>query len=83
MVWCKGSAVLRGNEFLQFSEHRHPNSISQHISESIQNFCLHKTGQKLELCESVRPLDLPREVVDAPSLDVFKANLDGVLGSLF
>ena len=26
---------------------------------------------------------LPREVVDAPSLDVFKANLDGVLGSLF
>ena len=26
---------------------------------------------------------LPREVVDAPSLEVFKARLDGVLGSLF
>ena len=25
---------------------------------------------------------LPREVVDAPSLEVFKARLDGVLGSL-
>jgi len=25
---------------------------------------------------------LPREVVDAPSLDVFKARLDGALGSL-
>jgi len=25
---------------------------------------------------------LPREVVDAPSLEVFKARLDGALGSL-
>ena len=25
---------------------------------------------------------LPREVVDAPSLDVFKARLDGALGSV-
>jgi len=25
---------------------------------------------------------LPREAVDAPSLDVFKARLDGALGSL-
>ena len=25
---------------------------------------------------------LPRDVVDAPSLEVFKARLDGVLGSL-
>ena len=25
---------------------------------------------------------LPREVVDAPSLEVFKARLDGVVGSL-
>ena len=25
---------------------------------------------------------LPREVVDAPSLEMFKARLDGVLGSL-
>ena len=25
---------------------------------------------------------LPREAVDAPSLEVFKARLDGVLGSL-
>ena len=25
---------------------------------------------------------LPREVVDVPSLDVFKARLDGALGSL-
>ena len=25
---------------------------------------------------------LPREVVDAPSLEVFKARLDGTLGSL-
>ena len=25
---------------------------------------------------------LPREVVDAPSLEVFKAGLDGALGSL-
>jgi len=25
---------------------------------------------------------LPREVVDAPSLEVFKAKLDGTLGSL-
>ena len=25
---------------------------------------------------------LPREVVDAPSLEVFKARLDGVLGNL-
>jgi len=25
---------------------------------------------------------LPREVVDAPSLEVFKATLDGALGSL-
>ena len=28
-------------------------------------------------------LRLPREVVDAPSLKVFKARLDGALGSLF
>jgi len=27
-------------------------------------------------------LDLPREVVDVPSLEVFKARLAGVLGSL-
>ena len=25
---------------------------------------------------------LPREIVDAPSLEVFKARLDGILGSL-
>ena len=31
----------------------------------------------------VRPWNrLPREVVDAPSLEVFKARLDGALGNL-
>jgi len=27
-------------------------------------------------------LNLPREIVDAPSLEAFKARLDGALGSL-
>ena len=34
-------------------------------------------------CESGEVLEeLPREAVDAPSLEVFKARLDGALGSL-
>ena len=32
--------------------------------------------------EMGRLVNLPRELVDAPSLEVFKARLDGALGSL-
>ena len=31
---------------------------------------------------AMRVVRLPRDVVDAPSLEVFKAKLDGALGSL-
>ena len=44
---------------------------------------LASTGGEVLHRESVEVLEqLPRKAVDAPSLEVFKARLDGALGSL-
>ena len=45
-------------------------------------FRLHVTGRFFTVRVMRCWNRLPREVVDAPSLEVFKARLDGALGSL-
>jgi len=43
---------------------------------------MYETSQPQHTCKYAALALLPREVVDAPALEMFKARLDGSLGSL-
>ena len=62
-----------------YSIHKHMFSYSLLMVLLMVYFLLY-TSTYLESSEAMA--QLPKEVVDAPSLEVFRARLDGALGSL-
>ena len=52
------------------------------IGQGVNSFKLKEGRFRLDVRKKFFTVRLPREVVDAPSLEVFKARLDGALSNL-